>query len=294
MLRAASFVASVTSIVFVAGLSSSPLSAAELTEVWKATGFDLPESVSYDQKTNAYYVSNIGTDPAAKDGNGFISKVGADGKVEALKWVTGLNAPKSGEIVGDKLYVTDIDELVEIDIPGAKVSNRYPAPGAKFLNDLAVAVDGRIFIADTANNSIYLFKDGKIDEWVKDAKLEGPNGLVLNDTYLVVSSLGDISKGFQNIKPSNVKKIDLMSKEISDFGSADPIGNLDGIEKDGHGGVIVTANPQGMVYDVDPGEKATEIGKVEPGAADLEYRPSLNLLIIPQMKDSTLVAYRMG
>jgi hypothetical protein len=271
-----------------------PAGAAGLTEVWKATGFDLPESVSYDAKTNAYYVSNLGTDPTTKDGNGFISKVGADGKVDTMKWVTGLNAPKSSEIVGDKLYVTDIDELVEIDIPGAKVTNRYPAPGAKFLNDLAVAVDGRIFIADTANNSIYLFKDGKIDEWVKDQKLEGPNGLVLNDTFLVVSSLGDISKGMASMKPSNVKKIDLMSKEITNFGTADPIGDLDGIEKDGHGGVIVTANPQGMVYDVEPGDKATEIGKVEPGAADLEYRPSLNLLIIPEMKDSTLVAYRMG
>ena len=36
---------------------SSLASAAGLTEVWRASGFDLPESVSWDAKAKAFYVS---------------------------------------------------------------------------------------------------------------------------------------------------------------------------------------------------------------------------------------------
>ncbi len=273
----------------VAGLSAAPAAAAGLTEAWRTPGFDRPESVSWDAKANAFYVSNLGTDPTTKDGNGFISRLKPDGSVEALKWVTGLNAPKSGEIVDGKLYVTDIDELVEIDIASAKVLRKYPAPGAKFLNDLAVAADGRIFIADTLTNSIYLFDKGTVSVWFTDPALIGPNGLTIVGADLVVALLGDMTAS--PMAPANVKKIDLASKKLSDFGTTDPIGNLDGIEPDGEGGVFVTANPQGRLFDVKPGKKAVEIGQLKPGSADFEYVADKKLFVIPQMGESEVVAY---
>jgi sugar lactone lactonase YvrE len=248
--------------------------------------------VSWDGATKTFFVTNLGTDPMSKDGNGFISKIGADGKVETLKWVTGLNAPKSGEVVGDKLYVTDIDELVEIDIAAGKVANRYKAEGAKFLNDIAVAADGRIFIADTFGNAIYLFQDGKVSEWVKGGQLKGPNGLVIIGSDLIVAELGDASQGFDKLKPGNVKKIDLKSKEISDFGTADPIGGLDGIEVAGDGGVYVTDNPAGRLLKVMPGKPAEAVAKLSPGSADFEFVPEEKLFVIPQMQQSEIVAYK--
>lgn len=273
----------------IAAFAASPAAAAGLTEAWRTPGFDKPESVSWDAKAGVFYVSNLGTDPTSKDGNGFISKLKADGSVDTLKWVTGLNAPKSGEIVDGKLYVTDIDELAEIDIAAGKVLKKYPAPGAKFLNDLAVTADGRIFIADTLTNSIYLFEKGEASVWFTDPALIGPNGLTIIGPDLVVSLLGDMSAGLKT--QVNVKKIDLASKKLSDFGTADPIGNLDGIEPDGEGGVFVTANPQGLLFDVKPGKQAVEIGKLKPGAADFEYVPDRKLFVIPQMGESEIVAY---
>lgn len=270
---------------------SAPVSAAELTEAWRTPGFDLPESVSWDAKSNAFYISNLGTDPTSKDGNGFIAKLTPDGRIETLKWAVGLNAPKGTEIVGDKLFVSDIDELVAIDLASGKVLDRYPAPGAKFLNDLAVAADGRIFVSDTATNSIYLFEKGTVTEWLKDDAIPGPNGLTIVGTDLVVALLGDISRGFANMQPVGVKKIDLVSRAVADFGTADPIGNLDGIEPDGEGGVFVSANPQGLLLDVKPGQKAVEIGRLAPGAADFEYVADRKLFVIPQMGQSEIVAY---
>jgi hypothetical protein len=269
-----------------------PAGAFAATEAWRLGGFDLPESVSWDPAAQVFYVSNLGTDPMSKDGNGFISKVKADGTIDTLKWVTGLDAPKGTEVVGGKLYVSDIDRLVEIDIVSGTIANTYPAEGAKFLNDLAVTNDGRVFIADSFGNAIYVLEDGKISEWLRDPALLGPNGLTIVGSDLVVASLGDLSGGFENLKPSNVKKVDLASKAISDFGTAETFGNLDGIEPDGKGGVIVTDNRGGRLLEVMPGAAPTEIAKLAPGAADFEYVPAAGLYIIPQMMQGEIVGYK--
>ena len=266
--------------------------AAELKEVWRLGGFDLPESVSYDAARQVFYVSNLGTNPMAKDGNGFISRVKADGKMDVLKWITGLNAPKGTEIAGNKLYVSDIDRLVEIDIPQSKIINAYLADGAKFLNDVAVAQDGRVFVADTFTNKIYVLEGSKMKVWLDDPALNGPNGLTIIGNDLLVASLGDVSQGFDKLKPATIKKVDLTTKAIGDFGTATGFGNLDGIEPDGKGGVTVTDNPGGRLLDVAPGGEPTEIGKVAPGAADHEYVPDQNLYVIPQMQQNQVVGYK--
>ena len=287
--------ASLASAAFLVAIASCPASSAGLTEVWRATGFDEPESVAFDTNTNSYYVSNISGDPSAKDGNGFVSKLDADGKVVSLKWATGLNGPKGTGIAGDHLFVADIDELVEIDLADGKVLNRYPAPGAKYLNDIVVAGDGRIYISDTFGNAIYLFQDGKVSEWLRDDDaLVGPNGLAIMNTDLVVARLGDASQGFDKLKPGNVVAIDLISKKIRDFGTRDPIGGLDGIAPTEEGAVDVTDNPGGRLLKVEPGQPAVEIAPVPPGTADFLLRNNLGLLILPEMGQNAVVAYHVG
>ena len=276
-------------IVLILG-SATFAGAAELKEKWRATGFEFPESVSYDAKLDVLYVSNIGGDPTAKDGNGFISKLRPDGTVENLKWATGLDAPKGTEVVGDRLFVTDLNRLVEIDTATGEIVNAYPAEGATFLNDLAVTADGRIFIADTFGNAIYVFENGAVGEWLRDPNLIGPNGLIIDGTYLIVAELGDASQGFDKLKPGTIKKVDLATKEVTVYGTTEAICSLYGIEKSGDGGVLVTDNMAGKVLKVMPGERPTEVGTVKPGAADFEAGPGA-VLIIPQMQENAVVEY---
>ena len=66
------------------------------------------------------YIANVGGEGEARDGNGYISRATTGGKLHQQKWVTGLDAPKGAIVSGDKLYVSDIDRLVEIDIPAAR------------------------------------------------------------------------------------------------------------------------------------------------------------------------------
>src|SRR5690606_14202619 len=107
-----------------------------LTKVWETdTVLTTAESTLYDKDNDIIYVSNINGNHSEKDGNGFISRMEADGTISQLQWVAGLNAPKGMAIMGDKLYVTDIDELVEINIADSSIANKYPVEGATFLND---------------------------------------------------------------------------------------------------------------------------------------------------------------
>ena len=116
-----------------------------------------PESATYDPALDAYFVSNVNGPSATKDDNGYISRVGSDGKVTTKKLVAGgtsgvtLHAPKGMAIVGDTLWVADIDAVRAFNkTSGAPVATVDLAPmGAKFLNDIAVGPDGALYITDT-------------------------------------------------------------------------------------------------------------------------------------------------
>src|SRR5256885_1840762 len=128
-------------------LASAQTDASKVKPVWILTdGFRLPESACYDPKTKKVFVSNMGSAPDAKDGSGYIAVVTLDGKVESAKWVTDLNAPKGIRTFEDTLWVSGIDELIGIDIPTAKVTKRVKPEGAKFLNDVAIAKDGTVYV----------------------------------------------------------------------------------------------------------------------------------------------------
>src|SRR5262245_27427049 len=59
-----------------------------------------PESVRWDPELRVWFVSNINGESEAKDNNGFISRLKADGSVDSLQFIAGgrnkvtLNAPK--------------------------------------------------------------------------------------------------------------------------------------------------------------------------------------------------------
>ena len=113
-----------------------------------------PESVVYAPKQNVLFVSNIDGKPDQKDQNGFISKVSpSNGSIVELNWITGLNAPKGMVIYNNnsssRLYVSDITDLVEIDIGSGKIIKRFNAPGSAFLNDVALDDHGNIYVSDT-------------------------------------------------------------------------------------------------------------------------------------------------
>ena len=168
------------------------------SRVAATAGFRTPESVRYDADLDIYFVSNINGVPSVKDGDGFISRLGPDGALLDTAFIRGgvngvvLNAPKGMTVVGDTLWVTDIDAVRGFDKrSGAPVASvAFAALGAQFLNDVATGPDGALYITDTGihidstgmshpgpDRVFRLGADHTITTAVRGDTLGGPNGI---------------------------------------------------------------------------------------------------------------------
>ena len=281
----------------------------KFNKLWETQNeFKNPESVAYAPKQDVLFVSNINGKPDQKDQNGFISKVlPSNGSIIELNWVTGLNAPKGLAIPNNnsRLYVSDITDLVEIDIDNGKIIKRFNAPGSAFLNDVVSDNQGNIYVSDTITNTIYKLAGSDADDnntsslqaWLQSPQLNGPNGLHIDNSKnkLIVASLGNMSK-----PGAGIEAVDLKEKTITTLGkqgASSPYGGLDGIESDAtESKYYVTDNPAGKVYIVNANGTGygTLIDLHTHGAADLGLIPSQSIVIIPLMQDNKLVAYELA
>ena len=161
------------------------------TVLWETTGLKTPESALPVPAEGFAYVSNVAGGPTDKDGNGFISKVSlADGKIIALEWAKGMDAPKGLALAGGKLYAADIDKLVEIDPANGQILAKYDAPGATFLNDVAADAQGNVYVSDSNTSTIWKLAGGKLEKWIDDPALKFPNGLYVDSDKLIVAAWG--------------------------------------------------------------------------------------------------------
>ena len=127
-----------------------------LVKLWQTdTLLKTPESVLFDAGGKVLFESNIDGQPWEKDGKGSVGKVGLDGKIIQVDWVTGLNAPKGLGKYKNFLYAADIDNVVVIDIDKAAVVKRIPVEGAEGLNDISVDKNGKVWVTDSKAGKIY-------------------------------------------------------------------------------------------------------------------------------------------
>src|SRR5215208_2817538 len=282
-----------------------------IEKIWETPAqFKTPESVIYEPNENVLFVSSIDGAPNGKDKQGFISKVSPlNGSIIELNWVTSLDAPKGMAVVNNTnnslLYVSDITDLVEIDVNSGKIINRYNAPGSGFLNDVASDNQGHVYVSDTVTNTIYRLdtknlgnsnnNNASLQVWLQTPELNGPNGLYVDDinNKLIVVSVGPFSN-----PGGSIRAVDLQNRTISSLGeegTAIPIGGLDGIEADSTGRYYyVTDNPAGKLYVVNSNGTGYETLDLQrQGTADLGTILDQNMIIIPMMQDNKLEAFRI-
>jgi sugar lactone lactonase YvrE len=261
--------------------------------LWEAKGLAQPESVVQDPATGAIYVSNINGAIMQKDGNGFIAKLSPDGKMIERQWAKGLNAPTGLAVYDRKLYVADVDQLVEINIASGEIANRYDAKGATFLNDVAGDGEGTAYASDTPSNTIWRLKDGSFEPLLANDALNGPNGLLVQGDTLIVASLGKVPSQGQKGELGGLVTISLKDLAVKKLGDGPPIGNLDGIELLKPGAYLVTDWAAGALYRIDAKGKAERLIDLNQGSADLTYLPAKKMVLIPMMLDNSLGAYAL-
>lgn len=253
-----------------------------LTMKWESdTLLTTCESVLYDKANDVLYVADIAGKPDSADGVGFISKLGLDGKIIDAQWVKGLNAPKGMGISNGKLYVADINNLVEIDIATGAVSKSYPVEGAQFLNDVTVDGSGKVYVSDSNTGVVSVLENGAIATHLTG--VNGVNGLLADgDTFLVAS----FSEGTLNTVDAS-KQVVL---------KADSVENADGIEAVGDGGYLVSSWNGKVTYVGADGQTKVILDTTPGGvsAADIEYIAEKKLLLIPTFFKNKVVAYELA
>ena len=256
----------------------------ELVEVWKTdTLFRVPECVIYDKDNDVIYVSNMNDNPREKDGNGFISRLSTSGEILDLKWVEDMSSPKGLGIYEGKLYVSDVDEVIVIDIADGLIEERIVIEGAKMINDITIDSRGNVYVSDSDNNSIFLISNGVVSNWLSEG-LNAPNGVLLDGEKLLLASMG--SEDFASI--------DLRTKEIAIL--TEGINKGDGIAKVSIPGHFLVTDWFGQVFMIYPdGSKVIllDTRDAEIGAADIDYIPEKNLLLVPTFAKHHVVAYKL-
>jgi len=248
-------------------------------------GLKTPESVLYDASTGIIYVSNVDGNPSAKDSTGFISTLSVDGKILNANWVTGIDAPKGMGILNNHLFVSNIDEVVEIDISIATIVNRYPVKDSKFLNDIATdPKTGKIFITDSGTGQVYVLQNGQVSLWLQGPMFKGANGLFLNDSILYIGT--DI--GIFQAEPG--------SDKVKLCVSNDNKGEVDGLYVTSEGKFIFS-DWKGSVFiaslDGKP-ELLLNTSAQKINAADFGVIVSKNMILIPTFFDNNVVCYTMS
>jgi hypothetical protein len=267
-----------------------------LTVTATLTGFEAPESAFWDAGSRSWYVSNVAGAPNDKDGKGWISRIDADGKLVKDVWVDGFNAPKGLRASGNLLFVADLDELAVVDIAKAQVSERLKAPGAQFLNDVEIGPGGQVFVSDMMTNTIYQCAPGKdCQVFLKSDALEFPNGLLLDGGKLVVAAWGVIvdPATFGTRTPGRLLEVDLKTKAVKPLGDGKPMGNLDGIEKDG-GDYLVTDWVAGKLMRITRKGAVTVLKDGLKNAADLGYDPKTRRALLPDMGADTVLVLQIA
>ncbi len=261
--------------------SGSAQAVPSLEKLWLTEGLQVPESVLYyqDDKSTYLLVSQVEGDPVGVDGKGGIAKMTEGGEMVARDWVTGLNAPKGMAVFAGKLYISDINEIVVINIKKAKVERKIPVAGALFLNDVVVDAQGVIFVSDTRTNKVYRIQGKAVDTYLD--KVEGANGLKFMGNNLLVGAGAQLL-----LVDKNKTRLPL----ASGFGQA-----IDGIEIVGRDGLIVSCWP-GLLYYVGIDghlDLLLDTQQAKINAADIGYSPASQTVFVPNFAKNSVTAYRL-
>ncbi len=237
----------------------------------------VPESVLHAGKV--LFVSNVdGKDPWIKDGKGSIARLGLDGNVFEVEWVTGLHAPKGMGLFGDVLYVADLDQVAVIDVAKAVISKQIPIEGAKGLNDITIDAKGVVFVSDMLTGKVHRIENGVVTTFLEG--LSRPNGVFVEGDELFVLDNG----GLYSVRKDG--KLVLITDGLE--------GGTDGVERADEKGFLVSCWEGALWYVNADGTKQllVDTRAMEKNIADIGFNRQEHIVYVPTFWKNTVVAYR--
>lgn len=243
-----------------------------------------PESVTFDKKTNSYFVSN------AQSGD--IQKIDKDGSISSL--VSGYSSFMGIKIYNGVIYsaenVKSGDDFIRgFDKNTGEMVFSLTIPYSKQLNDVEIDNKGSLFVSDRLGNKIY-----KVDLKTKkyhpiDETIKTPNGLYFNKKTKSLLVCNSVEKG-------RIYEIDLKRKETKLLVETD-YPHLDGITVDSLGIIYLTSwsldweKSVLLKYD---GKQFYELLTNNSGMADIEYNKTLHTIDIVRYFDNSIMSHKLN
>jgi hypothetical protein len=250
--------------------------------------YDAPDQAVWHVPSKTWFISNLGGGISLeRDNYGWITRTDEKGNIIDPFWIgknEGMHAP-SGMIVTDEfLYVCDRDGVHQINITQKAITAFYPLPGGEFINDIAMASNGDLYVSDFFGNRIYKLPADtrKAEVWLETDALQAPDGLYMDNDHLIVACWGVLSKPgtFETSKPGDLLSLNLKTKEITTL--VKNVGNMEGITKAGKH-YYITDWAAGKLLKVDAKKKSVVeyiSGLSHP--TDPCFAPELNVIAFPQ------------
>ena len=270
------------------------------TLVTTVRGLSAPESVIHDADQDVYFVTNINGNPGARDGNGFISRMKPDGTVDSLHFVMGgrngvtLNAPKGTAITGDTLWVTDLDAVRGFNrFTGAPLATIEFGRRARFLNDLALGPDGRLYVSEmgvatndagqmspTGLDNVFRIGDGhRIESIMTRSKVPMPNGITSHGQGLLIGSFSEPEVREWREDAESLVTVGKASGTVDGIGVLDD-GRIGASSWDDSTVAVVGATPEPLITGV-------------AAPADFEIDRKRHRVLIPQLTENQVVIWQL-
>ena len=251
-----------------------------LVKSWESDStFKVPECVLYYPTDNMLYVSNIDGKPSEKDLKGSISRVSVDGKAITHNWAINLSAPKGMGIFDRKLFVADLQEVVVIDLNTGDVLQRIVVKGAVFLNDVAVAPNGTVYVSDSHTGKVHQLNDSVVTIYLENKV--SINGLYADGTDLYLAVKDTLYKSDKN------KKLSVIATGMDE--------SSDGIEMTSKKDFIVSCWNGVVYYITKQGNKTVllDTRSQKINAADIGFDRAKNILYVPTFFNNKVAAYQL-
>ncbi len=253
-------------------------------EAAQITGLESPNSFVGDPSGKEYFISNINGEPEARDNNGFITKLNAEGKVTDLKFIQGgvadvlLHAPKGMAVVGPILYIADLDQLKAFDKTSGKLIAAVSFPTSS-LTDVAAAPGGLLYVSDEGANSIYRIDpsaDHRVDLLIHDERLAGPSGIAIHPRTNHLITVSRQKGKILEITPDG----QLTELESNGFFTS-RFQNLSGVDFDQWGNMYVSDIAKGKIWRMTRDHRFQVIAEYLPAPADISIDRVNNLILVP-------------